>query len=101
MIFASTVPMIAFAGVLFFGLRHVCDAYNLLTVNRKEIDSSCKMFQKILLNFQFAILLLQLSMIAYFSLLSHLPAACFLGVTFLISTLVVILTNKSLFDREK
>lgn len=58
LVFASTVPMISIAGFLFFGMRHAVDSYNLLTVNRKEIDSSCGMFQKILLYLQFAILLL-------------------------------------------
>ena len=57
-VFASTVPIISVAGFLFYGMRHIIDSYNLLTVNRKEIDSSCKLFQKVLLNFQFAVLLL-------------------------------------------
>jgi hypothetical protein len=50
--------MIALAGFLFFGMRHVIDSYNLLTNNRKEIDSSCKVFQKILLHIQYGIILL-------------------------------------------
>jgi hypothetical protein len=48
-VFASFVPIISLTGFLFFGMRHLIDAYNLLTVNRKEIDSSRQMFQKILL----------------------------------------------------
>ena len=58
LVFASTVPMVCIAGLLFFGLRHLVDSYNLLTVNKKEIDSSSNMFRKILLNFQFGIVLL-------------------------------------------
>jgi hypothetical protein len=50
-VFASTIPMICVAGVLFFGMRHMIDGYNLLTVNKKEMDSSSSMFRKILLNF--------------------------------------------------
>ena len=57
-VFASFVPIISLTGFLFFGFRHLIDSYNLLTVNRKEIDSSRQMFQKILLTAQFAILLL-------------------------------------------
>lgn len=49
LVFATTVPMISVGGFLFFGMRHGIDAYNLLTVNRKEINSSSKVFQKILL----------------------------------------------------
>ena len=51
LVFSTTVPMISIAGFMFFGMRHIVDSYNLLTVNRKEIDSSCKVFQKILLYF--------------------------------------------------
>lgn len=50
LIFASMVPMVTFAGLLFFGMRHLIDSYNLLTNNRKEIDSSSKVFQNILLH---------------------------------------------------
>jgi len=64
-VFASTVPMISVAGFLFFGMRHAIDSYNLLTVNKKEIDSSSNMFKKILLSFQFGIILLQLCMMSY------------------------------------
>lgn len=51
LVFASSVPMIAMAGFLFFGMRHVIDSYNILTVNRKDIDSSSSMFRKVLLTF--------------------------------------------------
>ena len=50
-VFSTTVPMISIAGFVFFGLRHLIDSFNLLTVNRKEIDSSSNMFRKVLLNF--------------------------------------------------
>jgi hypothetical protein len=58
MVFASSVPMILIAASLFFGIRHTIDSYNLLTINKKEIDSSSNMFRKILMNFQFAVILL-------------------------------------------
>jgi len=68
LVFATTVPMISIAGFLFFGLRHLIDTYNILTVNRKEIDSSSSMFRKVLLNFQVGILLLQAGMLAYLAM---------------------------------
>ena len=101
LVFASTVPLVGFAGVLFFCMRHVVDSYNLLTNNRKEIDSSSKVFQKILLHIQFAILLLQLCMIAYMATNAYRSCACFLGVVLAITLLLVALTNKSLFDINK
>lgn len=98
MVFSTTVPMITIAGFLFFGMRHLVDSYNLLTVNRKEIDSSSNMFRKVLLNFQFGILLAQLCMISYMFSNSYLSCASFLGVLFFITFVVVLLTNKNLFD---
>lgn len=57
-VYSMAVPLVAMAGFMFFAMRHVMDGYNLLTVNRKEIDSSCRMFQKILLTSQFSLLLM-------------------------------------------
>lgn len=51
MVFASSAPLIAVAGALFFAARHGVDALNLLTMNKKEINSSSGMFRKILLHF--------------------------------------------------
>lgn len=101
LVFASTVPLAAFAGVLFFGVRHLIDSYNLLTNNRKEIDSSSRVFQKILLHIQFAVLLLQACMISYMAMNAYLSCACFVGVVFAVTIVMVALTNKSLFDINK
>ena len=65
LVFASHIPVISICGFLFFATRHLLDSYNLLTVNRKEIDSSTKMFQKILLAAQGGIVMLQLCTIGY------------------------------------
>lgn len=37
--FSSTVPLITVAGAIYIILRHVTDAYTLLTVHRKEMES--------------------------------------------------------------
>lgn len=42
-VYACLVPLVAVAGLLFFLLRHASDGFSLLTVNRKEIDSSSKL----------------------------------------------------------
>lgn len=93
--------MITIGGLLFFGMRHIIDSYNLLTVNRKEINSSSGMFRKILITFQLAVILLQLCLISYLSINGYLSCAALLALTFFISCLVIILTNKSLFDIAK
>jgi Calcium-dependent channel, 7TM region, putative phosphate len=95
LVFASFVPIISITGFMFFCMRHIVDSYNLLTVNRKEIDSSTKMFQKILLTSQFAILLLQLCMMSYMAINNYMPCAALLALVFF---LTVIATNKPLLD---
>ena len=48
MLFASTAPLVPFAGCIFFLFRHVIDGYLFLTIHRKEIESKLSMFDKIL-----------------------------------------------------
>jgi magnesium-transporting ATPase (P-type) len=93
-VFASFVPIISVTGFIFFAMRHIVDSYNLLTVNRKEIDSSSQMFQKILLTSQFAILLLQLCLACYFWSSGYQACSSLLTLTFLLSALVVFLSNR-------
>ncbi len=75
-------------------MRHIVDSYNLLTVNRKEIDSSSQMFQKILLTSQLAILLLQLCLSCYLWTLSYQASSSLLMLTFALSSVVVYLSNR-------
>jgi hypothetical protein len=97
-VFASFVPLISLSGFLFFGLRHLIDAYNLLTVNRKEIDSSRQMFQKILLTSQLAILLLQGCLISYFWVNNYLACAGLLCIVGFISVVAMCLFNKPIVN---
>jgi len=101
-VFASFVPLISLTGFLFFGLRHLIDAYNLLTVNRKEIDSSRQMFQKILLTSQLAILLLQGCLISYFWVNNYLACAGLLCIVAFVSVVAICLFNKPIvnYDQE-
>lgn len=50
---------------------------------------------------QYAILLLQLCLISYLAVNEYLSCACFIGLIFFFSSLVVIITNKNLFDLGK
>lgn len=74
------------------------DSYNLLTVNRKEIDSSTKMFQKILLTAQFAIVLLLLCTFSYMAVSGFLACACLLGVVLAVSIMIIVVTDRPLVD---
>jgi hypothetical protein len=42
-VFSTTIPLVAVAGVFFLSIRHVVDSFNLLTVHRKEIESTSEM----------------------------------------------------------
>ncbi len=39
-LFSTTVPLLTVAGALFFGLLHIVDAYRILTIHLKEMESS-------------------------------------------------------------
>jgi hypothetical protein len=43
-VFAPTVPMVCVVAVPYFTMRHCVDCLNLLTVNKKEIDSTGNLF---------------------------------------------------------
>ena len=45
--YAPTVPIVSVAGAIFVYLRHIVDAYNLLTYYRKEIESSGRIVDKV------------------------------------------------------
>jgi hypothetical protein len=64
-VFSTTVPMTGICGLIFFSMRHIVDSYNILTVNRKEIESSTKLIRTVLFNFQVGVVLAQLTMISY------------------------------------
>jgi hypothetical protein len=99
-VFASFVPIISITGFIFFSMRHLIDSYNLLTVNRKEIDSSTQMFQKILLIAQFAIVFMQLCFLSYFWLNSYLACASLMTLVLCISLIVIIFTFSPLLHYD-
>lgn len=84
-VYACFIPLVAVAGLLFFLLRHAADGYCLLTVNRKEIDSSGRLPLRIIHTCQLPVLLLQMCMIATTASEGHTPIASFLGVVFIAS----------------
>jgi len=57
--FAPTVPMVSIVAIPYFVIRHLVDCFNLLTVNKKELESSGKLFQRMLVLVQFPLYLLQ------------------------------------------
>jgi hypothetical protein len=84
-VYACFIPLVAVAGLLFFLLRHAADGYCLLTVNRKEIDSSGRLPLRIIHTCQLPVLLLQMCMIATTASEGHIPIASLLGLVFIAS----------------
>ena len=66
--YAPTVPIVSIAGAIFIYLRHLVDAYNLLTYYRKEIESSGMLVDKVTNTALIIVILYQMSMVAYFGL---------------------------------
>jgi hypothetical protein len=60
--------MISLSAAIFVYLRHIVDAYNLLTYYRKEIESSGKIVDNTTNTALVIIILYQMCMIAYFAL---------------------------------
>mmetsp|Transcript_22827 Transcript_22827/g.22073 ORF Transcript_22827/g.22073 Transcript_22827/m.22073 type:complete len:93 (+) Transcript_22827:20-298(+) len=88
-------------GVLYFIMRHLVDSFNLLTFNKKEIDSSSSMFRKIMVHFYCGVLLLHACMISILFQKGFKSCAAFIFLVFCASVLVIIITNKNLFDIAK
>lgn len=89
-VYSCFIPLVAVAGLLFFLLRHATDGFCLLTVNRKEIDSSGRLPLKIIHTCQLPVLLLQMCMMATTASEGHIPIASFLGVLFIASAAITV-----------
>lgn len=57
--FAPTVPMVSIVAIPYLVIKHYVDCFNLLTVNKKEIESSGAIFRKLLIYTQLPLFLLQ------------------------------------------
>lgn len=66
--YAPNMPMISAASAIFVYLRHIVDAYNLLTYYRKEIESSGRIVDYATNTALVIMILYQMCMIAYFAL---------------------------------
>jgi hypothetical protein len=66
--FSSTVPLVSLASAFYAGVKHLVDALNILTVNRKEIDSQGELIDIATNCALVFVVLYQLSMIAFFTI---------------------------------
>ena len=66
--FSSTIPLVTIATAFFCMLRHLVDCFNLLNVNRKEIDSHGQLIEAATNTAFFIIVSYQMCMMAFFSI---------------------------------
>lgn len=64
--FSSTIPLVTVSGLLFFLIRHFVDGLNLLTVHKKEIESTQGLVTRVLFALHCCVLLYQLAMFGFF-----------------------------------
>lgn len=99
--YAPTVPIVSVAGAIFVYLRHLVDAYNLLTYYRKEIESSGIIVDKVTNTALVIIVFYQMSMIAYFTLHNRRPETLTCAMIFILSIFYISCTYESVYDLAK
>ena len=87
---SSTVPLISLAALFYATCRHITDAVNLLTVYRKEIDSSGRLIETATNAALWFVMIYQVFMMAFFVLTEQLNEAMACVIIFVVSTLYVI-----------
>lgn len=99
--YAPTVPIVSVAGAIFVYLRHIVDAYNLLTYYRKEIESSGKIVDKVTNTALIIVILYQMCMIAYFALHNRRPETLTCTMIFTASIFYISCTYEDVYDLAK
>ncbi len=101
-VFSSTIPLVTVSGLVFFLIRHFVDGVNLLTVHRKEMESSQGLITRVLFALHCCVLLFQLAMFGFFMIHGRYYesiAVAFIGViTFVFMCLEL---NRKLVDFRK
>lgn len=95
------MPMISLSAAIFVYLRHIVDAYNLLTYYRKEIESSGKIVDNTTNTALVIIILYQMCMIAYFALHNRQEQTIICTVIFLMCVFFVAITYEDIYDLAK
>ena len=98
--FSATIPLVSIATAFFCLLRHLVDCFNLLNVNRKEIDSQGSMIEAATNTAFFMVVSYQCCMMAYFST-NNLQAEAFVCTfMFIFSIFYIVLTYTYVNDIE-
>ena len=101
LVFSSNVPIIAIAGVIFFFIRHIVDAYILITVNLKEIESSTILGTRVLNVSYLFILIAQFFIFLYFILNEENLQAFAISIIFISTTISTLNRNEKIVDYKK
>jgi len=100
-VFAPSVPMVSIVAIPYFVLKHAVDCFNLLTVHKKEIESTGGLFHRLLLLVQLPLYLLQTTTLCSLIQQNNQAPAFALLFLFTLTLFYTLITNKSLVDYSK
>lgn len=96
--YAPTVPLIPIAAALFLRMRHYVDGYNLLTYNRREIESSGKLIDYVTNTALIIVTIYQVCMSAYFMTHGRKIESIVCSIIVIVSVFFMVLTYENVFD---
>jgi hypothetical protein len=94
---SSTVPLISVAAFFYLCCRHVTDSVNLLTVFRKEIDSSGRLIETATNAALWFVMVFQVFMMAFFVLTDQLNEAMACVLILVVSTLYIVASYEKVY----
>lgn len=98
LIFATTAPLVTFAGVVFFAVRHFVDSYLIIIVHRKEMDSKHQMYKEIIMFVIIALTIYQSCMLAYFYFNDCSYQSIIMGIALAITLMILITNIEEVYD---
>jgi len=91
-VFSATIPLVSLATAFFCLIRHWLDCLNLLSVNKKEIDSQGTLIDSATNTALIIIVAYQIAMISFFSIHDFNSEAFICTCMFIVSIFYIVLT---------
>ena len=98
--FGYQYPILVVSGIIYFLFRHIGDAYNILVVNKNEMNSHGKFIQLLLIYSNIPIILFLALQIGLLILNQKWTQLGFAGFVFLVTALVFMMMNKNLYTTK-
>ena len=98
--FGYQYPVMLVAGIIYFLFRHIGDAYNILVVNKIEMNSHGKFIQSVLIYSYIPLIVFHIIQIGWIILQASLTYICFSGFVVLITIINLLKSKKNLCTTE-